>query len=81
MTYRGRHSSGSVDVLQLLRLKCEGYTTMNDTDEDPDALKRVNDRNGVAGSPSPNANPLAPASLYLTAIIECVDPFFIPRAI
>ena len=52
---------------------------MNDTDEDPEALKRVNDRNGVAGSLSPpHADLLSPASLYLTAIIECVDPFYFP---
>ena len=64
---------GPLRPSQLLRLKCEGYTTMNDTDEDSEAIKRVNDKMGVAGSLTPpHTSLLAPASLYLTAILECV---------
>ena len=46
---------------------------MNDTDEDAEAIKRVNEKLGVAGGRSPpHASLLAPASLYLTAILEYV---------
>lgn len=46
---------------------------MNDTDEDADAIKRVNEKMGVAGSLAPpHTSLLAPASLYITAILECV---------
>ncbi|KAJ3520688.1 hypothetical protein NM688_g9126 [Phlebia brevispora] len=56
---------------ELLRLKCEGYTTMNDTDEDAEAIKRVNEKMTIAtGLPTPPSSLLAPASLYLTAILE-----------
>ncbi|KAF7789453.1 hypothetical protein EIP86_000398 [Pleurotus ostreatoroseus] len=58
---------------ELLRLKCEGYTTMNDGDEDADAIKRVNDKMSIAtGLPVPHTSVMAPASLYLTAILEHV---------
>lgn len=58
-------------AIQLLRLKCEAYTTMNDVDEDTDAERRLNDRmaNNGGGIP-PQQHLLAPAALYLTAIIE-----------
>lgn len=56
---------------KLLRLKCEAYTTMNDTDEDEDAERRLNDRMVEAGgSFPPRQSMLAPAALYLTAILE-----------
>lgn len=45
---------------------------MNDTDENAEAIKRVNDKLGVAGRSPPHASLLAPASLYLTAILEYV---------
>ncbi|THH31927.1 hypothetical protein EUX98_g2297 [Antrodiella citrinella] len=56
---------------ELLRLKCEAYTTMNDTDEDEDVERRLNDRMVEAGGTfPPKLNMLAPAALYLTAILE-----------
>ncbi|KAK7696149.1 hypothetical protein QCA50_000800 [Cerrena zonata] len=56
---------------ELLRLKCEAYTTMNDVDEDTDAERRLNDRmaNNGGGIP-PQQLLLPPAALYLTAILE-----------
>ncbi|KAI0082548.1 hypothetical protein K474DRAFT_1655346 [Panus rudis PR-1116 ss-1] len=56
---------------ELLRLKCEAYTTMNDTDEDSELERRLNDRMVEAGgSYPPKPQLLAPAALYLTAILE-----------
>lgn len=50
---------------------------MNDTDEDADAIKRLNERLAVGGDRSPPyASLLAPASLYLTAILEYVHYVF-----
>ncbi|TCD63879.1 hypothetical protein EIP91_004819 [Steccherinum ochraceum] len=70
------HESEQFDLqwsYELLRLKCEAYTTMNDTDEDVDAERRLNDRMVEAGgSFPPRMNMLAPAALYLTAILEHV---------
>ncbi|OBZ70223.1 hypothetical protein A0H81_09784 [Grifola frondosa] len=58
---------------ELLRLKCEAYSTMNDSDEDAEAEKRLHQRMEEAGTPfPPKATLLAPAALYLTAILECV---------
>ena len=48
---------------------------MNDGDEDADAIKRVNDKMSIAtGLPVPHTSVMAPASLYLTAILEYVHP-------
>ncbi|KAI0686484.1 hypothetical protein BC835DRAFT_1420321 [Cytidiella melzeri] len=56
---------------ELLRLKCEAYSTMNDTDEDAEVEKRLNERMMHAGgSAPPHASLMAPAALYLTAILE-----------
>lgn len=57
-------------TLQLLRLKCEAYSTLSDTDENSDAEARLFQRMSVEGVPPPKQTLLAPASLYLTAIIE-----------
>ncbi|KAI0658565.1 hypothetical protein C8Q70DRAFT_176147 [Cubamyces menziesii] len=58
---------------ELLRLKCEAYSTMNDSDEDAEAEKRLQQRMEAAGSSSPpNPALLAPAALYLTAILEAI---------
>ncbi|KAI0355400.1 hypothetical protein OH77DRAFT_323425 [Trametes cingulata] len=58
---------------ELLRLKCEAYSTMNDSDEDAEAEKRLQQRMEAAGSSSPpNPSLLAPAALYLTAILEAI---------
>jgi len=56
----------------LLRLKCEAYSTLNETDEDPGAERRINDRMGSGGGMVPKPALMAPAALYLTAILEYV---------
>jgi hypothetical protein len=57
---------------QLMRLKCEAYSTLNDSDEDAQAERRLHDR---MGSPDLGCSPalVAPAALYMTAILECVQ--------
>ena len=46
---------------------------MNDSDEDAEAEQRLQQRMEQAGSSSPPSPALlAPAALYLTAILECV---------
>ncbi|KIP10405.1 hypothetical protein PHLGIDRAFT_115528 [Phlebiopsis gigantea 11061_1 CR5-6] len=56
---------------ELLRLKCEAYTTMNDLDEDEESERRLTDRMLNAGSTTqPHKSLVAPAALYLTAILE-----------
>ncbi|TBU43298.1 hypothetical protein BD309DRAFT_864596 [Dichomitus squalens] len=58
---------------ELLRLKCEAYSTMNDSDEDAEAEKRLQQRMEQAGSSSPPSPALlSPAALYLTAILEAI---------
>jgi hypothetical protein len=56
--------------MQLLRLKCEAYSTLSDTDENSDSEIRLKERMDADGVPPPKQEVLAPASLYLTAIIE-----------
>jgi len=56
--------------IQLFRLKCEAYSTLSDTDENSDAEIRLKERMNADGVPPPKQDVLAPASLYLTAIIE-----------
>ncbi|KAI3616586.1 hypothetical protein WG66_011542 [Moniliophthora roreri] len=58
-------------AFELLRLKCEAYSTLNESDEDPAAESRLNERMaGTSGSQSPKSSLVAPAALYLTAILE-----------
>ncbi|KAH6914802.1 hypothetical protein BKA70DRAFT_1257090 [Coprinopsis sp. MPI-PUGE-AT-0042] len=58
-------------AFELLRNKCEAYSTLNEADEDPVAEARINEKyNGQASPPQPLL--LAPAALYLTAILEAV---------
>ncbi|KII95279.1 hypothetical protein PLICRDRAFT_208916 [Plicaturopsis crispa FD-325 SS-3] len=58
---------------ELLRLKCEAYSTLNDSDEDADVEKRLNDHSVQGGGASPVKTALvAPAALYLTAILEAI---------
>ncbi|KAG6378577.1 hypothetical protein JVT61DRAFT_12842 [Boletus reticuloceps] len=57
-------------TFELLRLKCEAYSTLSDTDENSDAEARLFQRMNVEGIPLPKQTLLAPTSLYLTAIIE-----------
>lgn len=59
-----------------MRLKCQAYSTLSDSDEDPQAESRLVDRLGksVNGATPPKATLVAPAALYLTAILEYVLP-------
>ncbi|KAG1833559.1 hypothetical protein EV424DRAFT_945784 [Suillus variegatus] len=57
---------------ELLRLKCEAYSTLSDTDENSDAENRLKERMLADGVPPPKQEVLSPASLYLTAIIESI---------
>jgi hypothetical protein len=59
---------------QLLRLKCQAYSTLSDSDEDGPAEARLTERmsHTVSGALPPHANLVAPAALYLTAILEYV---------
>ncbi|KAF8842678.1 hypothetical protein BDN67DRAFT_965340 [Paxillus ammoniavirescens] len=59
-------------VFELLRLKCEAYSTLSDTDENAEAEAQLYEQMNAEGSPPPNQSLLAPASLYLTAIIESI---------
>ncbi len=71
MSSQRRVSELAVTSLQLLRLKCEAYSTMNDTDEDPEVEKRLNERMiNAGGTAPPHTSLMAPAALYLTAILE-----------
>ncbi|KAK2465956.1 hypothetical protein APHAL10511_001597 [Amanita phalloides] len=59
-------------AFQLLRLKCSAYSTLNDSDEDPNAeahiLEQMRNTDEVPFTP----NRIAPAALYLTAIVEAL---------
>lgn len=57
---------------QLLRLKCEAYSTLNEEDEDPVLEGRVSEKLGKAHPHPPKVGLLDPAALYLTAILESV---------
>lgn len=47
---------------------------MNDSDEDAEAEKRLSARMmGAGGTAAPHASLVAPAALYLTAILEYVS--------
>ncbi|TDL29649.1 hypothetical protein BD410DRAFT_33872 [Rickenella mellea] len=60
-------------AFQLLRLKCEAYSTLNDTDEDPDAEAVWQTKIAQAGNLTPaKTASIAPAALYLTAILEAI---------
>lgn len=74
-------NAGATDALdfplqwsyELLRLKCEAYSTLNDTDEDSIAEARLSVRMREAGhSVPPSPALVAPAALYLTAVLEHV---------
>ncbi|KAK7054029.1 hypothetical protein R3P38DRAFT_2854001 [Favolaschia claudopus] len=58
-------------AFELLRLKCEAYSTLNETDEDPVAVAGLQEKmTQLGGTTPPVAALVAPASLYLTAILE-----------
>jgi hypothetical protein len=57
--------------VQLLRLKCEAYCTLNESDDDLEAETRLHDKMRLTGGVSPpKTNLVAPAALYLTAVLE-----------
>jgi hypothetical protein len=58
---------------QLLRLKCEAYSTLNEEDEDPASEGRINEMFGKVHPHPPRTALLDPAALYLTAILEYVS--------
>ncbi|KAG2073555.1 hypothetical protein BDR04DRAFT_1094463 [Suillus decipiens] len=57
---------------ELLRLKCEAYSTLSDTDENSDAENRLKEHMLAEAVLPPKQEVLSPASLYLTAIIESI---------
>ncbi|KAF7432735.1 hypothetical protein PC9H_004678 [Pleurotus ostreatus] len=58
---------------ELLRLKCEAYSTLNEHDENLAAETSLNERMSQHGGFTPPKTTLvAPAALYLTAILEHV---------
>ncbi|KAG5648795.1 hypothetical protein DXG03_000144 [Asterophora parasitica] len=59
-------------AFELMRLKCEAYSTLNESDEDHGAEGGINDRMIAAGGAPPKATLMAPAALYLTAILEAM---------
>jgi hypothetical protein len=67
------HQISSPPPPKLLRLKCEAYSTLNDTDEDSITEARLSVRMREAGHlVPPPATLVAPAALYLTAVLEHV---------
>ncbi|KAH9833797.1 uncharacterized protein C8Q71DRAFT_860069 [Rhodofomes roseus] len=59
-------------AFELLRLKCEAYSTMNDSDEDGEAERRLSERMKGSNMSPPHPSEVAPAALYLTAILESI---------
>ncbi|KZT29444.1 hypothetical protein NEOLEDRAFT_1175130 [Neolentinus lepideus HHB14362 ss-1] len=61
-------------AFELLRVKCQAYSTLNDADEDPEAESRLYDTVFASGlvlvPPKPAL--VSPAALYLTAILESI---------
>lgn len=55
-----------------MRLKCEAYSTLNECDEDPSVEERLRERFIQSVAIPPSGALLAPAALYLTAILEYV---------
>jgi len=53
-----------------MRLKCEAYSTLNDSDEDAQAENSIQERLQAQGMEPPKSIIAAPAALYLTAILE-----------
>ncbi|KAF9226758.1 hypothetical protein BS17DRAFT_502768 [Gyrodon lividus] len=67
------HNSFNIQwVFELLRLKCEAYSTLSDTDENAEAEAHLYEQMNAEGTPPPNQSLISPASLYLTAIIESI---------
>ncbi|KAF8646408.1 hypothetical protein AX16_007273 [Volvariella volvacea WC 439] len=61
-------------AFELLRLKCEAYSTLNELDADSMAEVRLHERmTQIGGLSPPKQSLVAPASLYLTAILEAMS--------
>ncbi|KAJ4479119.1 hypothetical protein J3R30DRAFT_3474226 [Lentinula aciculospora] len=58
-------------AFELLRLKCEAYSTLNESDGDKSAESKLQERMAGTGQP-PKPSLVAPAALYLTAILEAM---------
>ncbi|QRW01744.1 hypothetical protein RhiLY_00741 [Ceratobasidium sp. AG-Ba] len=59
-------------TFELLRQKCEAYCTLGDIEEDSSAESALTGKMLNAGPGAPTAEQVAPAALYLTAILEHV---------
>jgi hypothetical protein len=59
-------------AFELLRLKCGAYSTLNDTVQDVDSEARITDRVSQNSEKIPPPALVAPAALYLTAVLEYV---------
>ncbi|KAI0304149.1 hypothetical protein BC826DRAFT_981762 [Russula brevipes] len=59
-------------MIELMRLKCEAYSTLNDSDEDAQAENKIQERLRSQGMEPPKSIIVAPAALYLTAVLECI---------
>ncbi|KAF8915243.1 hypothetical protein CPB85DRAFT_1433156 [Mucidula mucida] len=57
-------------AFELLRLKCQAYSTLNESDDDPVAESLLEERMADTHLHPPSPALVAPASLYLTAILE-----------
>ncbi|KAG8865413.1 hypothetical protein FRB96_000303 [Tulasnella sp. 330] len=57
-------------AFELMRLKCEVYSTLGDAEEDIDEEILLQKRMLVASPSPPHINSVPPAALYITAILE-----------
>ncbi|KAF8528845.1 hypothetical protein BU17DRAFT_37137 [Hysterangium stoloniferum] len=58
-------------AFELLRMKCEAYFSLGDQEENTEAENLLHSRmSQIAGDVTPKLEAIAPASLYLTAILE-----------
>ncbi|KAF8272472.1 hypothetical protein EI94DRAFT_1783555 [Lactarius quietus] len=71
-TPSSEHSFSVPLMIELMRLKCEAYSTLNDSDEDAQAENKIQERLQSQGVEPPKSIVVAPAALYLTAILECI---------
>ncbi|KDQ21114.1 hypothetical protein BOTBODRAFT_169766 [Botryobasidium botryosum FD-172 SS1] len=57
-------------VFELLRQKCEAYSTLGDVQEDPELEARLQERIFQHGPTALNITLVSPAALYMTAVLE-----------
>lgn len=53
-----------------MRVKCEVYSTLGDVEEDIEEESRLQNQMLSASSDPPRASAVAPAALYITAMLE-----------